>query len=161
MLKYGCVTKWPKELCQKKWQEMHLEGSHYLPEYDISLRYQYSEDPSLVEGAWSSNQGSVTHSSYEPDSAVSTSSMEEVRNRSVSNASPEMHFQPHQHQHLLQLQQQAILEQRQHQQQEAFEQQKQQQQQAFVQQQREQQVFDRRQHNGLERRQQNGWDSES
>lgn len=102
MLKYGCVAKWSKEMCQRKWQEMHPEGSPYLPPYEMSLRHRDSGDWGPDDGGFSDGRASACQSLHEGDSgvqmpAVSTGTMEGVRSRAASDASSQMLQMRHQH----------------------------------------------------------------
>jgi hypothetical protein len=109
MLKHGCVEKWSKEMIQKKWNEMHPEHDDYPQEYEkISKnRLQIGDDFGLDD--WSDGMNSVSHSLHGSDSgpmsAISTTTMDEVRSRQASDASS----------HHLQLQQQQMMFERQHQ----------------------------------------------
>jgi hypothetical protein len=108
MLKYGCMAKWPKEMCQRRWQEMHPEDGTWLPQYEMSIRYRDSGDWGPDEEAVSEG-ASACHSLHEGDSgvlisAVETATIEEVRSRAASDASSQMLYRRQQHrpqQHLM------------------------------------------------------------
>jgi hypothetical protein len=101
MLKHGCMAKWPKELCEGKWNEMHPEEK-YSP-YEISRRHRDSEDWGQEDGTYSDDMLSACRSLNEHDSAVqmsaiSTATMDEVRSRAASDASSHMRHQQRQQQ---------------------------------------------------------------
>jgi hypothetical protein len=102
MMNYGCAAKWPKDLCQKKWQEMHPEHGSCPPAYEMSFQYQDSEDWGPDELVISEGRASARQSTQEGDSGVqmstiSTATMEEVRSRATSDASSQMLHMRHQH----------------------------------------------------------------
>jgi hypothetical protein len=101
MLKYGCMAKWPKELCQRKWQDMHPDEGPWLPQYEMSIRHRDSDDWGPDEGQFSDGRASACHSLHEADSgiqmsAISTVTMDEVRSRAASDASSQMLHMRHQ-----------------------------------------------------------------
>jgi len=124
MLKYGTKEKWSKEALQKKWDEMH--AGEFSSEYDMMPRNRHRGSSDLSIGdfsgsnsSWSDDAESTTQSLHDSDSAVlmsalSTASMDEERNRAISNANAQIH---------LHLQQQQQRQQQQRQQQMMFEQQ--------------------------------------
>jgi hypothetical protein len=119
MLNYGCKAKWPKELCQRKWQETHPEEGNW-PQYEMSIRYRDSEDWRPDEEEFSDGRASACHSLHEGDSgvlmsAVSTTTMEEVRSRAASDASSQMLPRRRQFPYQHQQQQQLLFDQQQQQ----------------------------------------------
>lgn len=123
MLNHGSKVKWSNEAVQKKWEEMHPEDT-FSPEYEMmpSSRHRVSSDFS-VQSSWSDEAESVTQSLRDSDSisvnlmsALSNSSMDEVRNRSLSNVNAQIHFQQQQQQMMFEQQRQQR-QQQQHQQQ--------------------------------------------
>ncbi|KAN0093763.1 hypothetical protein V8E51_016947 [Hyaloscypha variabilis] len=106
MLKHGTEEPWSKEALQKKWNEMHPEQTSFSPEYEID-RHRLSSDLSVGDistgnSCWSDEGASSTHSLHECDSgtlmsALSSVTMDEVRNRALSNANARIHLQQQQH----------------------------------------------------------------
>jgi hypothetical protein len=95
MPKYGCPEKWPKELVQKKWQEMH-------PSEDASSVPDYESKWGGEQRAWSDGGESRTHSLHEGDGSVhlstTTTTIEGTCSRAGSRAASPLHFpQPQQH----------------------------------------------------------------
>lgn len=99
MTKHGCVEKWSKETVQKKWHEMHLESDDYTEEYERIAKEQLQIDDFGMDD-WSDGLPSVCHSLQGSDSgpvsAISTTTMDEVRDGQARDTSP----------HHLQIQQQ-------------------------------------------------------
>ena len=117
MRKYGCREKWTKEACQKKWGELYPEDAPYIPEYEMIERNRnmISQDIKMERGAtsWSDGRDSGNQSMYEGEpgtlmSAISTTTMDEVRSRAASDASSQMQL------HHQQQQQQMMFDHQQH-----------------------------------------------
>jgi hypothetical protein len=92
MKEFGCHEKWPKELVQKKWHELHPEDPSYLPEYELRL--------GMDQRSWSDGGESKSHSMHEGDasnrlSAVATTP-QESRSRTGSDVSSHLQFQQQQ-----------------------------------------------------------------
>jgi hypothetical protein len=100
MPKYGCPEKWPKELVEKKWQEMHpSDDAPSVPDYESKWDQR----------AWSdgghSGGHSRSHSLHEaeggaqiPTTSTATSTREGSRSRAGSGTASPLHFpQPQQH----------------------------------------------------------------
>ena len=127
MLKHGTDEPWSKDALQKKWNELHAEQASYSPEYEILSRSRHRLSSELSVGdlsagnsCWSDEGASSTHSLQECDSstlmsALSNVTMEEVRNRALSNANAQIHLQQQQHQQMMFDQQQHQQQQNRHQ----------------------------------------------
>jgi len=126
MLKHGTQEQWSKEAVQKKWSELHPDESSFGPEYEMMPRNRHRGssdlsvgDLSIGQSSWSDEVESTTQSLQDCDSttlmsALSTATMEEARNRAISNANAQIHL--HQQQQQQRQQQQMMFEQqRQHQ----------------------------------------------
>jgi hypothetical protein len=105
MLKHDTQERWSKEALEKKWNELHPEQSSFGPEYEIMPRNRHraSSDFSTGNSCWSDEGGSSIHSLHDGDSttlisALSTVTMDEVRNRALSNANNQIHLHQQQQQ---------------------------------------------------------------
>lgn len=109
MLKHGCVAKWPKEQCQRKWLEMNPQLQEGYPsQYEVPFRHRGSEDWNLHQDMRSDCGANICHNFHEVDSAIqmadfTTLTMDEVRSRAASDASSQMLHTRHQRrqQHLM------------------------------------------------------------
>jgi hypothetical protein len=95
MPKYGCPEKWPKELVQRKWQEMH-------PSENAPTVSDYESKWGGEQRAWSDGGASRTHSLHEGDGGVhlpttTTATIEGTRSRAGSGAASPLHFPQPQH----------------------------------------------------------------
>jgi hypothetical protein len=92
MPKYGCPEKWPKELVQKKWHEMH-------PPDDTTPLSDYEVKWGAGQKDWSDGGDSRSHSLHESDgiaqistAATTTSTIELSRSRTASDTPSPLHF---------------------------------------------------------------------
>jgi len=123
MLKHGTQEQWSKEVLQKKWDEMRPGG--FSSGYDMMPRNRHRGSSDLSIGdlsgsnsSWSDEAESTTQSLHDSDSAVlmsalSTISMDEERNRAISNANAQMHLRQQQQRQQQQQQQMMFEQQRQ------------------------------------------------
>lgn len=112
MLRHGTQERWSKEALQKKWNDLHSEQASFGPEYEIKYemaprnRHRVSSDLSVGElsagnSCWSDEGESSSHSMHECDSvtllsALSNVTMDEVRNRALSDANTQIQLQQQQ-----------------------------------------------------------------
>ncbi|PMD20900.1 hypothetical protein NA56DRAFT_572842 [Hyaloscypha hepaticicola] len=128
-VKHDTQEKWSKEALQKKWTELHPGQSSYNPDYEVMPRNRdrVSEDLSVDDfstgnSCWSDEGDSSTHSLHECDnatlmSALSTATMDEARQRALSNANNQNHLRQQQQQMMFNQHHQQQQQQRQQQQQ--------------------------------------------
>ncbi|KAG0652193.1 hypothetical protein D0Z07_0810 [Hyphodiscus hymeniophilus] len=82
MLEHGCLAKWPKEFCERKWQEMNPEDE-YASQHDFHFRDRGS-------GNWDPNEEAFS------DEMTEAATMDEVGSRAASDASSQMFHLRHQ-----------------------------------------------------------------
>lgn len=89
MMNHGCTERWSKEQVEKKWQQLHPEEDDYLEEdfnHDSTNHLQMNNDFGVEDWtSMTSNQGLPMSSGQ--ISAISATTMEDVRSRQASDAS--------------------------------------------------------------------------
>lgn len=103
MIKYGCPEKWPKELVQKKWQELNPnDNTACLSDYEVKW--------GVGQRDWSDGRNSRSHSLEGDGSAQyskppSSTAMKVSRSRTASNTASPPHFPESQQQMMFESQQ--------------------------------------------------------
>jgi len=106
MMKYGCIEKWSKETIERKWRQLHPDHDDFPSEYDANAKHQGHVNDDYGQEDWSDGVSHSLHDSESgPMSAVSTATMDEVRDRQAHEADAhhlhllqrQMMFDQHQH----------------------------------------------------------------